>query len=77
MSAPQRNLIDQIERDKIRRAEKMSPGDRLLAGPRLFDLASQFTKAGLRAQHPGASEDRIHELFRERLRRVRQMERAE
>jgi hypothetical protein len=74
VSEPSKELIDQIERDKLRRAARMSPGDRLLAGPRLFDLACEFTKAGLRAQNPDASEAEIHEMLRARLRLARKLE---
>lgn len=74
MSEPSKELIDQIERDKLRRAAKMSPGDRLLAGPRSFDLACAFTKAGLRAQNPDATEAEIPEILRARLRLTRKLE---
>jgi len=49
----------------IKRA--MTEEQRFRAGPELFDLACELTKAGIRMDHPDADEARVLELFRGRL----------
>jgi hypothetical protein len=74
MAVPARELIDAIYRDKLRRAEESTPGERLLDGPRLFDMATEWTKAGIRADNPDASEEEVHRIFLERLELVHRLE---
>jgi hypothetical protein len=45
----------------------MSPEDKFLAGPRLFELACEITKAGIRDQYPDASEGEVQEILARRL----------
>jgi hypothetical protein len=56
-----------IESDKVRWAGEMSPADRFIAGARLFDYACRITMAGIRNQHPNASDEEVLEILRERL----------
>jgi hypothetical protein len=74
---PTLDLIDALFRDKVRAARAMTPEDRLLAGPRLFELACEITKAGIRHQHPDADEQRVLQLLRERLAWARRLEHVE
>lgn len=74
MSAPMPGQIHEIYRERIIRARTMTLAQRLLEGPRLFDLAAKFTKAGIRMQNPGADEAQVDEIFRERLRLQRRLE---
>lgn len=60
-------LAAQIERRKIERATEASMEDKMLDGPRLFRLACEAVKAGLRLDHPGASEAEIQQLLIERV----------
>jgi hypothetical protein len=60
-------LVDELYRDKVLQARAMTQEQRFRAGPELFDLACQFTKSGIRADHPEADEARVLELLRERL----------
>lgn len=76
MSAPTPELIDALFRDKIERARRMTPEERFLAGPRLFDMASEWTKAGIRAQYPDAGVAEVERRFRERLALARKLENA-
>jgi hypothetical protein len=76
MSAPTPELVDALFREKIERARRMTPEDRFLEGPRLFDMASKWTKAGLRAQYPDKDETEVERLFRQRLALARDMENA-
>lgn len=63
-----------IDKDAFEQAVRIPPSQRLLDGPRLFDLATTFTKAGIRAQHPEADEHEILDLLRQRIALVQRME---
>ena len=65
---PTPELARRLWLDRIARAKRTSPGQRLMAGPELFDFACEITKAGIRAQSPGISEPRVLELLRARVR---------
>ena len=56
-------LIADIDRRKTRRAQEASMEEKLLDGPRLFRLSCQAIKAGLRLDHPSATEEELHELL--------------
>jgi hypothetical protein len=71
---PTQELIDALLEDKVEAARQMDPGEKILDGPRLFDFASEFCKAGIRQQYPDADDARVHELFLERLRIREQMD---
>ncbi len=76
MSEPSPELIDELFRDKVRAARRMSPEEKLLAGPQLFDYTCKITMSGIRVQHPNADERRVRELLRERLALAQRLERA-
>jgi hypothetical protein len=65
--SPDQTLIDQIYREKVLRARRMSPEEKLGAAFSLFEAACEMTRAGIRAQHPDADEVRVAQLLRERL----------
>ncbi len=71
---PTKELIDAIFRERVEKARSMSPADKLLAGPRLFDQVCQRMAAGIRSQFPEADERRVQEILRERLALVRRLE---
>ena len=71
---PTQELIDSIYREKVLRARRQPPGEKLLDGPRLFSTASVWAMAGIRAQHPDADEARVLEIFRERIALKRRLE---
>jgi hypothetical protein len=71
---PTKELIDAIFRERVQKARCMSPEDKLLAGPRLFDHACQLMAVGIRSQFPEADESRVQEILRERLALVRRLE---
>ena len=73
---PTQELIDSIYREKVLRARRQPPGEKLLDGPRLFSAATVWTKAGIRAQHPNADEARVLELLRERIALIERLERS-
>lgn len=64
---PTQELIDDIYREKVLRARRGTPESRFAAGPQLFEMVCEFAKAGIRAQHPEADEDRVIEILRARL----------
>lgn len=64
---PTKELIDAIDRDKVRQAIAMTPGQRMLSGPELYDMARMFMLAGIRKSHPDADEQEVRRLAQERL----------
>lgn len=64
---PTRGLIEMLDAEEIDRAREQLPGDKLLAGPQLFDRVCMFMEAGIRHDFPDADQDRIERLLEERL----------
>ena len=64
---PTQQLIDELFLDKVRAARRMSPEDRLLAGPRLFERSCRIMLDGLRDENPAADATQLQELFNKRL----------
>jgi hypothetical protein len=64
---PTQQLIDELFVDKVRAARRMSPEDRLLAGPRLFERSCRIMLDGLRHENPEADATQLQELFNQRL----------
>ncbi len=71
---PTKQLVDELYREEVLRARAMSPEEKLLDGPRLFDYACRITMDGIRAQHPDADDERIQEILRQRLALGRRLE---
>lgn len=71
---PTKELIDELYRERVEAARRMSPEDKLLAGARLFDLTSKIMADGVRGQFPDADEHRVQEILRQRLDLIRQRE---
>lgn len=65
---------DDLYREQVEEARKMSVGERLIAGIELFDLACEFAKMGIRMQHPGASEEEVLDILEARLDLGRRLE---
>jgi hypothetical protein len=72
---PSQELVDAIYRDKVLRARRTPLAEKLFDGPRLFDYACRITRAGIRAQNPGADEALIEELLKRRLHLREKLER--
>lgn len=72
--SPYAALAEEIYRERVERARKMPPEEKILAGQQLFEAACEITLAGMRQQFPGHTEEHYRELLRERLaeRRKRQ-----
>ena len=73
---PTREFIDQLYRERVQDARAQSVGDRLLAGIELFAMVCEFSRAGIRMQHPGVDEEQVERLLAERLAIARKLENA-
>lgn len=69
-------LADALYRERIERARRLTPEQRLMAGPELFDYACTITLSALREQMPGASEAVLLEALRRRIAVKRKLEEA-
>ena len=69
-------LADTLYWEKIERARKVSPEDRMKAGPELFDYACAITMNALRERMPDATEAQLLDKVRERIAIKRQLEEA-
>ncbi len=58
--------IDEF-REALEQAERMTPTQKFFAGAELFDYACSITKAGIRSDNPGISEEEVLRILRERL----------
>ena len=71
---PSPEPIDSLYRDKVLRARKIPPERKLFAPARLYEFARSITIAGIRNQHPNASDEQVRELLRQRMKLARQLE---
>jgi hypothetical protein len=70
---PSRELIDDIYREKVRRARRTPLAEKLLSGAELFEEACARMAAGIRMQYPDADHDAVLALMRRRLDRLRRV----
>ena len=61
-------------RSEVAAAQAVSPEERVAAGLELFAAACEVTRAGIRADHPGASAAEVESRLRTRLDRQRRIE---
>ena len=71
---PTRALGDQLYCEEVFAARAMTPEEKLLAGPRLFDFACRIAMDGIRQQFPDAEEQRVREILAERVELGRRLE---
>jgi hypothetical protein len=71
---PTQELLDAIYRDKVEAARHQKPGEKLLEGARLFDEVCEQMEAGIRRQFPGADDDEVRRILRDRINRLRRVE---
>lgn len=76
MSAPSKQLGDEIFRDRIRAAREMSPAEKLAASGDLFDEVCERMRSGIRAQFPDADDGTVEGILRERLQISRRLEQS-
>jgi hypothetical protein len=68
-------LANAVYSEEVARARAMSPADKLLEGPRLFDRACRLMADGIRHQHPDLDDDGVRAMLCARLDRIRSLER--
>ena len=72
----QQSLMDAIFVDKVRRARLMSPGEKMLDGPRLFDQNCQLMRGAIRSQFPEFDDAQVEQELRRRLAIARRIDEA-
>lgn len=72
---PSKELLDAIYRDRVLHARAMPLEEKLLAGPRLFEMACRITRDGIRYQFPGADDRKVEEILAARIALRTQLER--
>jgi hypothetical protein len=65
---------DDLFWERVEAARHQSFEEKLLAGPRLFGRVCRIMMDGIRMQFPGASEDEVQRILRERLELARRLE---
>jgi hypothetical protein len=56
---PTRELVERLSAEEVARAKTMTPEERLLEGPRLFERACRVMADGIRHRHPGLDEEAV------------------
>lgn len=60
-------LADALYRERVLRARRTPPEERILQGPQLFDFACSVSLCGLRTEMPDATEAELRQGLRRRL----------
>lgn len=71
---PTGTLGDPLYRDEVLAARAMTPDEKLLAGPQLFDFACRIALDGIRKQFPDADERCVRQILAERVELGRRLE---
>lgn len=74
MSEPTKELADAIFRDRVLRARKTPPEQRMKDAFELYERACGLMRDGIRHQFPDADEAEVEAILRKRLKRLRQIE---
>jgi hypothetical protein len=56
---PTRELVERLSAEEIARAKAMTPEEKLLEGPRLFERACRVMADGIRHRHPELDEEAV------------------
>lgn len=64
---PSKELLDAIYRQRVLRARAMPLEEKLLDGPRLFEMACRITRDGIRYQFPNADDQQVEEILAARI----------
>jgi hypothetical protein len=60
---PTKEMVDSLFRERVLRARLTAPEQKLLDGPRLFDIACRIMKDGIRNQYPEADERQVLDIM--------------
>ncbi|MFW6124508.1 MAG: hypothetical protein ACOC46_00050 [Pirellulales bacterium] len=74
---PTEHLAEQFDREAIEAARAMTIEQRMLAGLHLYETACEVAMAGIRHQHPEATETEVAERLDARLALARRLEEGE
>ena len=77
---PTQELVDDIYAEKVRRARATPIEEKLIAGLKLYEMAHEAVRAGIRAQFPNLSPQEFEAKLRERraiIARIEEKERME
>jgi hypothetical protein len=69
---PDQALLDEIYRQKILAARKMTPEERIRAGFELTAFVRRRLEDGIRNQFPEANEEEVQRILKERVTRIKQ-----
>lgn len=72
---PSTALIARLREEELIRAKAMTPEDKLLEGPRLFDRACRVMAAGIRHRRPDLDDVGVEAALRAHLARLGALER--
>lgn len=67
VDAETQQLMDSIFIGKALRARRRSIGDKILDGPRLFDVCCQLTRSGIRSRFPDYTDEQVEQELRRQL----------
>ena len=67
-------LADALFREEVARARAMSPAEKLLEGPRLFDRACRVMADGVRHRHPDLDDAAVLARVEAQLNRLRTLD---
>jgi hypothetical protein len=70
-------LIDELYREEVLEARRMSPEEKFLLGEELFEYACSITLAGIHSQNPGFTEEECEQELKRRLELRERMDRDE
>lgn len=73
---PTQELVDAIYREKVLRARRQPVEFKVLGGAALFEEACERMRMGIRADHPGITEDEEETMMRRRFARLKQVREA-
>ena len=76
MNAPDdfQPLMDDIFREKVRRARLIPPGEKIFSGLELFEAVEERMRSGVRHQFPAADAEEVERILKQRFARLRQIE---
>ncbi len=62
-------FVRELFHSRLAASERMSAAARFRSGPELWDFACSISKAGIRHDHPEATEEEVDRLLDERIAR--------
>jgi hypothetical protein len=68
-----KELADEIYRQRVLHARKLTMEQKFLAGFELFEGVCERMSAGIRDENPGANEETVQQLLRQRLALLRRL----